>query len=106
MRKVGGGKDARGEKTIPEPESALEPGEVSVEDAGRSLDLEAVRSQVEDLVERYEISYDGEIGEALEKLLEPVNEDDRYRGHFMDTEELARYFDSVYHNPGVNQLHR
>lgn len=65
-----------------------------------------MRSQVEDLVERYEISYDGEIGEALEKLLEPVNKDDRYRGHFIDKEELARYFDAVYHNPGTNQSHR
>lgn len=106
MRLDGGEADERGEKFMPEPESALEPGEVSVEELGRSLRIEAVVSQVEDLVQRYEIGYDEGIGDALEKLLEPVNNDDRYRGHFKEPEELARYFDAVYQNPGTNQLHR
>ena len=84
----------------------MEPGELSLGEEGRSLKIHAIVSQVEDLTDRYDIEYGGEIGDALEKLLEPVNNDDRYRGHFKEPEELARYFDEVYHNPGTSQLHR
>lgn len=90
-------------KIIEQVESQLEPGSLSPREIGEKLDLYAVSSQVHDLLETYDLELGEDLGESLDRLLEPVNEDNQYKGHFMDKQELARHFHQRYTKPGFTQ---